>query len=65
MSLAIFILGVALAALLLIVGIAALAGDQADDCHARGGRIVNDGPPYYVMSGKVMTPIQPTTCEVP
>lgn len=39
---------------------------NADDaaCTRRGGHEVPDGAPYYVKSGAVLVPIQPTKCEV-
>lgn len=42
-----------------------VSNEESDRCHSRGGRMVDDGPAYYVKSGDVLIPVQPTTCEVP
>lgn len=41
------------------------AQQEEDDCQARGGRMVEDGPPYYIKSGDVLVPSQPMKCEMP
>ena len=52
---------------IVFIGVGAGWGAQReeDDCHARGGRMVPDGPPYYIKSGDVMVPSQPMKCEMP
>jgi hypothetical protein len=42
-----------------------LDGRSDDACVAKGGRVVDDGPPIYVKSGNIMIPVQDTKCEMP
>lgn len=43
---------------------AVVAEDQDEkDCHHRGGHMVASGSPYYVLSGKVLIPVQDEECD--
>lgn len=50
---------------MIVAGAGWAAQQEEDDCHARGGRMVPDGAPYYIKSGDVLVPSQPMKCEVP
>ncbi len=58
-----FVLGLGI--VLIVAGAAWGAQQEEDDCQARGGRMVEDGPPYYIKSGDVLVPSQPMKCEMP